>query len=220
MKAILFDLDGTLADTLEDIRAALNQALVGTGARAVDSEECRSVVGRGLRNAIRGAMRFSSITPPDCEVEEIYSRLSVYYAAHPCEFTEVYPGVHELLHSLRRKGILLGVLSNKSDELVIEIISKLFPEGLFTYVHGLRDGFPAKPDPAGVLEFCSFSGLNPEDVIFIGDSEVDYETIMNTSGMSGVIVTWGFRSRSSLMEAGAHPLADDIHQLEVILNEA
>lgn len=213
-KALLFDLDGTLADTLEDIRAAINHVLVMVNCRTINEEECRSVVGRGLRNAIRGALWFSRSAFPDDEIEILYHELMLYYRVHSCDFTKPYTGIIEFLERMKNAGFILGVLSNKSDELVLNIVEKLFPENLFSYVHGMRDGFPAKPDSAGVREFASLNSLKVEDVIYIGDSEVDMETVKKLDGLSGVIVTWGFRSRNDLEAAGAHPLVDNIKELE------
>ena len=219
-KAILFDLDGTLADTLEDIRFAINHVLKEVNCREINEEECRSVVGRGLRNAIRGALWFSNVAYENDEIEILYYDLMVCYSDHPCDATKPYDGITDMLLRLKAKGYILGVLSNKSDELVIKIIDKIFPPSLFSYVHGMRENIPPKPDPYGILEFASIYKLKENDILYIGDSEVDYETINNLKGLEGAIVTWGFRSKEMLTEAGVSPLIDNINELEEYLNAA
>ena len=153
MKGLLFDLDGTLVDTLEDIRAALNHVLGMCYARPIDEAECRAVVGHGLRKALRDALWYSGNAYPQDEFEILYSELVRFYGDHACVHSKVYDGIPSLLSAARDRGLKLGVLSNKADPLVQEIISTLFPAGTFDFVHGLVDrGLVWIQDARGAVE--------------------------------------------------------------------
>lgn len=216
MEALLFDLDGTLVDTLGDIRAALNHVLALCSCREMTEEETRTVVGRGLRNAIRGALWFSgSAFPPD-EIEILHKELMDYYSAHLTVHSRVYPWIPGLIREAKERGFALGVLSNKADVLVQEIIEDLFPAGTFDFVRGLREGDSPKPRNPSVLEFRNLCAPSSGDVTILGDSEVDWETAEAFS-LGRVIVTWGFRTREELSAAGCGPLADSKEEVTKLL---
>ena len=197
-KGLLFDLDGTLVDTAEDIRCALNHCMKLTYNREITKDECMSVVGRGLKNALKGALAFSGAYYLDDEINILYSELISYYAAHPCDHSRPYPGITEFLQMMSENGYELGILSNKSDVLVQEIVKKLFNGINFAFVSGFCDKIPLKPSREGVLRFSECAGVPLEDITYIGDSEVDAETIKASCPVKGILVTWGFRPRSEL----------------------
>lgn len=197
-KGLLFDLDGTLVDTAEDIRCALNHCMKLTYNREITRDECMSVVGHGLRNSLKGALAFSGAKYPDDELDILYSELISYYAAHPCDHSQPYPGITEFLKMMSERGYALGILSNKSDPLVQEIVKKLFMEINFSFVSGFCDKIPLKPDRGGVLRFSERAGVPLEDITYIGDSEVDAATVKASYPVKGILVTWGFRPRSEL----------------------
>lgn len=212
MRILLFDLDGTLVDTLPDITGALNHVMRLTYNREIEQKECRTLVGRGLRNALKGALWLSRAAYPEEEFEILYAELVSYYGEHAYDESRPYEGVIEFLYRMKAKGYTLGLLSNKADAIVQEIISALFPPGLFDLVSGLKEGVAMKP----AKEAVEAMGFPLKEVFYIGDSEVDYETIKN-SGIKGAIVTWGFRTKKELEEAGVSPLFDNIEQLEGVL---
>ncbi len=214
MKALLFDLDGTLVNTLGDIRAALNHCMELTYNRSISDAECRKVVGRGLKNALKGALWYSGSAYPEDEMDMLYSELISYYEEHAVDYSKPYDGVKDLLETALAKGYLLGVLSNKSDELVIQIVSKLFPSIPFSYVHGQRKDKPLKPAKEAIDDFLSVTGLKAEEVLYIGDSEVDAEFVNNVPSLEGIIVTYGFRSKEELSGCRDVMLIDSIKQIE------
>ena len=131
MKGLLFDLDGTLVDTIGDIRAALNHTLGLCYCRPISLEECRTVVGRGLRRALVDSLWFSRSAFPEDELDILYAELVSYYSSHVCVSSRVYDGVVPFLEKARGRGLVLGVLSNKADSLVQELVGRLFRPGQF-----------------------------------------------------------------------------------------
>ncbi len=203
-RAFIFDLDGTLLDSLADLANAVNHALTARGCPAHPEAAYRYFVGNGMRVLVRRA------APPECpdadllalarEVESCYAE-----TWHHC--TRPYPGVSDLLRELCRRGVPVGVLSNKPDEFTRRMVAHFFPEVDFFAVYGQREGVPVKPDPTAALQMIAELGMSPDRVYFVGDSRVDMETAVN-AGMIPVGVTWGFRPREELLEFGAKYLID------------
>lgn len=202
MHCVIFDLDGTLLDTMEDIRHAINYALVAFDGSRISGDECRRFVGHGLRKALQNAV--ASHVPElrdDGEFELMYSLLMGYYRNHPSDYATPYEGVDELLSSLRDKGIKIGVLSNKRDELVKAIVKAKFPDIPFAFVQGQVDSLPLKPDKRAFDYALSAMHESADDAVYIGDSEVDFTTAEN-AGVARIIVSYGFRSEEELKSAG------------------
>lgn len=213
MKGLLFDLDGTLVDTLEDIRAALNHVLGMCYARPIDEAECRAVVGHGLRKALRDALWYSGSAYPQDEFEILYSELVRFYGDHACVHSKVYDGIPSLLSTARDRGLKLGVLSNKADPLVQEIVSTLFPAGTFDFVHGLVEGEKPKPENNAIQGFIGLCNGQEGDVTIIGDSEVDWQTALR-AGCRYIVVSYGYRTREELSKSGVDVIADTTGEVE------
>ena len=212
-QTVLFDLDGTLLNTIADLAAAGNHVCRENGWPEYTVDQFRAMVGHGIRNLV---IQFS---PEDrreaAEVDRTLAQFSAYYGAHSMDRTAPYPGIPELLDRLRAAGLRLAVCSNKADDFSVDLIEHYFP-GRFALVRGKRPGVPVKPDPAIVHGMLADLRAAPAGAIFVGDSGTDIRTGHN-AGLPACGVTWGFRSRASLVEAGADFLADTPAQLEQLL---
>ncbi len=197
-RAVLFDLDGTLADTLDDITSALNATFTEINLPPRSAEETVRWVGWGVRYLVERAV------PPDRagEVNTIVARFREIYARDLIRTTAPYPGVPALLDGLVARGVPMAVLSNKPHEMTVRIVREVFGRWSFVAALGARTGVPIKPDPAAALELAETLGQAPADCVFVGDTAVDVETAAR-AGMVPVAVSWGFRSAAELAAAGA-----------------
>lgn len=196
IKLAIFDLDGTLLDTIEDLGRACNHALRMCGCPERGMEEYRMLVGRGIYNLFRGAL------PEDRRTDSMTMRMKgffvPYYNAHKTDFTKPYPGIPELLETLEKNGIALAVATNKYQEAAEAIVGRYFGERKFLKILGQRDGSPIKPDPEIVREIeRAYGQTGPGEVFYAGDSDVDMETGLR-AGVVTAGVLWGFRTRQEL----------------------
>jgi phosphoglycolate phosphatase len=208
---VIFDLDGTLADTLEDIADAMNRVLRARRLPVHSSASYKLMIGKGLRNLVGQTL------PADTRTEETVTaclgELIADYREHCLDKTRVYDGVAELVGGLRAGGVKLAVLSNKADDLTRRIVGALFEPGAFDVVVGARQGLPLKPDPAAALLVGERLGVPPERIVYVGDSGIDMRTA-TAAGMTPIGVTWCFRAREELVENGAAVVLD--HPLELL----
>lgn len=213
-QAILFDLDGTLLDTLDDLADACNYALRSVGAPERTRGEVRAFVGNGLGRLLERALPGGRAHP---RYAEALTTLQAYYQSHNQVKTQPYEGIPELLTALRDRGALLGVVSNKPDPSVKQLCARYFP-GLFPVAIGEQPGVRRKPAPDTVLTALRALGADAESAVYIGDSEVDLKTAEN-AGLPCVSVTWGFREPETLLEAGAEVLAASPEELLALLED-
>lgn len=207
--ALIFDLDGTLVDSLPGIAASLNRTLTAHGLPGHSDAMVRSFIGDGLRNLILRA------APKGAEPALIDSLLALYrkdYDLGWASGTTVYPGIHPLLDELRQSGFSMSVLSNKVHEFTVEMVRSIFPSIPFAVVLGQREGVPHKPHPAGALQVAEMLGADPADCVVIGDSTMDVQTAVN-AGMRPIAVSWGYHDRDRLIAAGADEIIDHPHEL-------
>ncbi|MGN1084853.1 MAG: HAD family hydrolase [Lachnospiraceae bacterium] len=213
-KAVIFDLDGTLLNTLEDLRTAVNLALRAKEYPERTLEQIRLAVGNGIRKLISRSVPAG--TGPE-EEEQIFQRFREEYQLHCSDTTAPYDGVTKLLHRLRTEGCLLAVVSNKADFAVQELVQQYFP-GCFDAALGETEGFARKPAPDMVEEVLRRLGVEKKNAVYVGDSEVDIVTARNT-GLFCISVTWGFRDRNVLTEYGAECFAKDTEELYAAVAE-
>ena len=197
-KLIIFDLDGTILNTLEDLADSTNYALVMNGFSERTMEEVRTFVGNGIGKLIERAVPAGT----DAEVvNKVLADFTEYYGKHCADKTRPYDGILELINILRERGYQTAVVSNKADFAVQELCEQYFP-GLFDFVVGERKEIRRKPAPDSVLEVLERLHVEKEDALYIGDSEVDVQTAEN-AGIRQISVEWGFRARDVLLSCGA-----------------
>ncbi len=202
---LIFDLDGTLVDSLAGIAASLNHALSRSGLPQHPLPAVRGFIGNGARVLVKRAAPTGSAEPLIAAVEQAFKE--DYDLSWP-DGTVLYAGISEMLETLQARGYPLAVLSNKPHPFTQAIVARLFPTIRFTAVLGQRPGISHKPDPAGALEIAATFGLNPENCTIIGDSMPDLETARN-AGMRCVAVMWGFHDRDRLLAANPDQTAEN-----------
>lgn len=204
----IFDLDGTLLDTLQDLANAVNHAMreMNYPERTVD--EVRRFIGNGIRMLIKRA------APQGISVEDYEKTLAVftaYYLDHIADFTKPYDGIAEVIETLKSKGCKVAVVSNKADEAAKKVVKDYFGD-IFDMVVGKMDRFPSKPEPDSVLYVIETLGADKDKCIYSGDSEVDVQTAHN-AGLPCIGVTWGNRDVSELIAAGAEYIAEKPNEI-------
>ena len=197
-KAIIWDLDGTLLDTLQDLADAVNHSLETYGLPVKTKEEIRAIVGRGIRHLVENAVPMG--TDP-ATIDAVFGEFCTYYAAHSADATAPYAGIPAMLEKLSRAGVKMAIVSNKADFAVQDLVMRYFGEEI-TLAVGAREDIPKKPAPDMVEYALARLGVTKAEAAYVGDSEVDVLTARNT-GMDCLAVDWGFRSRETLREAGA-----------------
>lgn len=202
---VLFDLDGTLVDTIADIAAAMNHALVKHGYPPLDADRYRPLVGNGIRRLACDALPEGAKS--DSLAAVVSGEASQYYADHPADYSAPYPGIIPLLNELKRLNVKTAVLSNKPDTVTQLVIARLFTSGLFDCVVGEMPGVARKPDPESSWEILAALDRTPRQTMLAGDSEVDMETARNI-GCLPVGVSWGFRPVETIRKAGAALIID------------
>ena len=206
IKACIFDLDGTIGNTLDSMVYSVNLTLKEMNLSEISKEQCREFVGNGARVLMEKALDASG-NPGATRIEEgmqIYGRIfdeNCTYHVTP------YEGIPEMLKALKDKGIQLAVLSNKPDRQTVKVVKAIFGEELFDYAQGQKEGIRRKPEPDGVWYLMEQMHVSKEECLYIGDSEVDAATGRN-AGLKTIGVLWGFRDRKTLETAGVDDLID------------
>jgi len=213
-KLVIFDLDGTLINTIADLGMSTNYALQQLGYPTHDIESYKFKVGNGINNLFRRALPEGEKT--DENVLRVRREFIPYYNAHNTDLSRPYPGMTELLKELQAQGILMAVASNKYQEATSKIIAELLPSIQFAAVLGQRDGVNIKPDPQIVYDILAVTEIKKEDVIYIGDSGVDMQTGLN-AGVETCGVSWGFRSREELESFHPQHIVDSVQELKHII---
>jgi phosphoglycolate phosphatase len=200
----IFDLDGTILYTLEDLAFSLNRALKALNFPEHTVSEYRDMVGNGITQLTVEALPEGF--RDDAHVLKMRERFMAEYHEHQTDLTKPYPGIKELLASLKELGLPLGVLSNKDHQNTVEVVEHFFP-GVFKAVFGASNDRPIKPDPGGALMLAKILERNPSHIFYFGDSDVDMYTATN-AGFIPIGVSWGFRSKEIVKDAGACVVID------------
>jgi len=216
LKLVIFDLDGTLLNTIADLAHSTNYALEQLGFPTHPIEAYRFFVGNGINKLFERALPESR--KQEDNIINVRAKFLEYYDKHNTDHTCPYPGIPELLETLQSQGVALAVASNKYQLATEKLIAFYFTSIRFIAVLGQREGFPPKPDPAIVREILEMAVSTPEEALYIGDSGVDMQTAIN-SGVESIGVTYGFRPREELEQSGARHIADTPDDIRKIIKE-
>lgn len=214
-RACIFDLDGTLTDTLESLAYSVNETMKEAGMPAITKDQCRQFVGNGAKVLIEEALRAGG----DQELtrfDEAFAAYGRIFDANCTYKVTPYEGIVDMLRQMKKQGMKLGVLSNKPDRQAVHVVSEIFGEGMFDVVQGQKEGIPRKPDPAAALAIADTFGTSPAQTLYIGDSEVDGAT-GKAAGMDTILVSWGFRAREVLKAAKPQWIVDHPEEIMDII---
>lgn len=207
MKTVIFDLDGTLLNTIDTIAYYCNRALTKYGFNEISTERYKKIVGNGARLLVERALNETGgWSGPDFDA--VFKEYNALYDADTLYLTEPYPGIVDMLGELKASGFKIAVLSNKPDFATNDVVGTIFGKDTFDLVRGAVEGVPLKPAPDAVYDIMSALGAAPEETVFVGDTKVDIETGKN-AGLYSIGVLWGFRDEAELSEAGADVIIDN-----------
>jgi len=216
IKAVIFDLDGTLLDTIDDIADSMNQALENQGRTPYDVESYKIFVGRGVDELVKAVLKEDASHQSLFDV--IRADYREYYRLWQNHKTKPYAGIVTLLQDLLEKDIKVCVLSNKPDADTVKVIAHYFPNYPFFEVYGQRTGYAVKPDPQSVLEIIDKLGYQKAEILYIGDTATDMQTAVNAN-LTAVGVLWGFRQKDELLKGGASFIISHPSELTQLLEK-
>lgn len=216
IKLCIFDLDGTVLDSVATIAHYANLALSKYGIEPIETGRYRYLAGRGIERLLRGALAERKREGDEALYRSVYRTYDDAYNANPSHQTRIFDGMKETLDALKERGIKLAAVSNKPDFAAKGVINELYGEGYFDFVTGATDAYPLKPDPKSTLAVIRRFGALPSETLYIGDTATDIETARN-AGITAVGVLWGFREREELLSAGAeHILGRPFELLDLL----
>lgn len=216
-KACIFDLDGTLTDTLESLTYSVNATLKELGLSQITDTQCKAFVGNGARRLIEQSLQAAG-DPQAKRIEEAMEAYGRIFKKYCTYHVAPYDGIVEMLQELKKEGVQLAVLSNKPHLQTKDVVATFFEAGTFARVYGQQEGVPRKPDPAAVHMILEELDIKKEECLYIGDSDVDMQTGC-AAGVSAVGVTWGFRTKEVLIEHGATYVVDKPEEIISIVKE-
>lgn len=215
-KACIFDLDGTLTDTLDSLVYSVNETMKAMGFREITREQCRLFVGNGAGVLIQKSLNAAGI--PEKFFDSTFKEFQRIFDRNCTYRVKPYEGIVPLLEKLKERKVKLGVLSNKPDRQAVYVTETIFKKNIFDIVQGQREGVPRKPDPYALLQMAEKLGADPSEIIYIGDSEVDIQT-GQAAGVKTVLVSWGFREPEDLRKAGAKLIVGSAQEILKITEE-
>jgi len=214
--AVIFDLDGTLLDTLGDLADSMNAVLKRSSLPVHDTDSYRYFVGKGFTNLVRKALPEAFRTGEN--IAKYTDAAVKEYGERWDNKTRPYEGIIDVLNSLYKLGVKMSVLSNKPHQFTLKVVAKFLPLDCFDCVFGEREGVPKKPDPAGALEISRLMEIPPERFLYVGDSDTDMITA-KSAGMYPIGVKWGFREPDELIRAGAKTILENPRELLAFFNK-
>ena len=225
-KGVIFDLDGTIADTSEDLSAAINLMRESFGFERISKAEVLKHINNGARAFVNGCLSYETDFFPEYKnkdfsekfLEDAFNRYLKFYAEHYLENTKLYNGIYELVKALDEKKIKMCVLSNKHDDMTKRIVKELLGNNYFVEILGGSERFLPKPNPGSALYLAGQMGIAPDEILYVGDSDIDMKTAVD-SGMFALGVLWGYRPENILIETGAKKTVNNPDEiLDFVLN--
>lgn len=216
IKLVIFDLDGTLVDSISDIALSCNKALRKNGLSEYPMEDYKQFVGSGVKKLIERVIEKNSYDRT--LIAKVFDDFMLFYKANMIEMSKPYIGIIEMLRKLRDRNIMLGVASNKFDSGTKMVVKTLFNEFEFKAVFGQRENIPPKPSAHTILEIMRICKVNNDECLYVGDSDVDMKTA-NNAMLRSIGVTWGFRTKQELIENGATYIVDKPNEIIDILDK-
>ena len=216
IKLCIFDLDGTVLDTVGTIAYYGNDALEKNGIAPIEKREYNFLAGRGARVLVRGMLEYRGVYSDEL-FERVFADYNEAYDKDVTYGTSLFEGLKEVLDALRARGVKLAIISNKPNFAARTVVEQFYGKGYFDAVFGQREGVPLKPDPTAVAAMMNDFGVTPAECAFVGDTGVDMQTGKN-AGVLAVGVLWGFRGRDELLRDGADALAENPKELFDIIN--
>ncbi len=213
IQLVIFDLDGTLLDTIADLSEACNVALAHFGYPLHDIKAYKKFVGNGIYKLVERSLPQEA--RDEANVRRVKAVFDAYYKEHSLDQTKPYPGILALLETLHQKGIQCGVVTNKAHDYAVELMKQFFGSQI-DYTLGQREGIPTKPNPHSVLEIMEHFNVSPKACLYVGDSNVDIQTA-KAAKLTSIGVLWGFRDEEELKEEGADYLVRDAKELETCI---
>lgn len=210
-KLCIFDLDGTVLNTLTTIAYYGNNALSAYGIQPIDEEDYKLLIGKGIVNLIKNMLNFRGCMSEE-NFEKVFRHYDTAYNANTSYLTTPYAGIPEMLTAIKEKGISMAVVSNKPHFATTGVVNAIFGENYFDLVYGQRDGVPIKPDPTAVIEVMEHFGVTPEECLYVGDTGTDMKTGKNAN-IYTLGVLWGFRGKEELVQNGADAVIEHPGQL-------
>lgn len=216
-KTLIFDLDGTLLNSIDDIAICMNKVLKEFNLEVFEIAEYKYFVGYGVDILVENVLKAQNKNSDEILKEKISKRFKEIYDNVLHENTKPYDGIVKLLETLQENGCNLAVLSNKPDDLTVAYVKKSFPQINFLEIHGQKNDVPKKPDPFMALEIAKLLNTDPKDIYFVGDTKVDMQTA-KSSNMTAIGVLWGFRDEKELRDFGAdHIVENPLQIIKIIL---
>lgn len=215
IKGVIFDLDGTLAYTLEDLRTGMNLMCEEMGYPLRSTQDILDAVNCGSLEFVRKSLPVE-VQGDEELVKKCHKSYSGHYTDHYLDKTVLYDGIENTVAKMKAMGLKLAVLSNKGDEHTVKLTKKLFGDDVFDHIQGYMPEFPTKPDPTSALYITEKFGLTPHEILYVGDSNVDMETARN-AGFFACGCTWGYRSTDILIQSGAAALVNRASELLALI---
>lgn len=213
MKAVIFDLDGTLIDSLDDIALSMNLALKQLNYKTYEINEYKLFLGEGAMKLSQNVLAYNATQD---EILGLFNKFNEIYASKIFNNTSVYKGIYDLLDNLKRNNFEIAILSNKPDSFTQDYVKKYFSNYCFKIILGQKDSIPKKPNPRAAKYIAKEFGLNEKDIYFIGDTSTDIRTAKN-AGMISVGVLWGFRGKQEFINEKADYIVENISELKNLL---